>query len=333
MNTMIDKERASLYETFRSLQEKDRDEMAFNVANISDSFNHKLGCSFKGMPMFFVECSDREKITDIKLDILSVMFNRECQITQVEEQSSEFNTYSIIQLNSDNTELIKYFLDVIYLILRKLPSKPCVSDLRAELIKVIKLFSNPTPFSKEIVRGLWAELLVIEQSSNPDYLVASWHTAPEDKFDFNDGANKIEVKSTTNTSRSHVFALEQLYPNANSRLLIASIFVIQSGMGKSVFDIANNIQIRLSDPLNSLKLNDIILQTIGANISQVEKMFFDYNMGVQSKEFYLSEVIPAIPVTSIPTEVTKVHFTSDLSACTPYDLSDNDCLLFKSAIP
>ena len=62
----------------------------------------------------------------------------------------------------------------------------------------------------------------------------SWHTSPNDKFDFNDGKDKIEVKSTKTVRRVHKFSLEQLHPNINSNLIIASVFVIETGHGKTI---------------------------------------------------------------------------------------------------
>lgn len=328
--TMIDKDRTSLYGVFRSLQQKDRNASSFNVATLSASLPHKIGCSLDGMPMFFIESISNTKISDIKLEFLSVRFNRKCLINDIDSNTSTNKIYSIIQLNSENRELIKYFLDVVYLVLRKLPHSPSDSELRNELIKIIKLFSKPPQFSKEIVRGLWAELLCIEQAANPEYLIEAWHVSPEDKFDFNDGMNKVEIKSTSNSSRVHVFSLEQLNPNLSLELLIGSVFVVETGMGKTVFDIAESIDKRLTKSNNSIKLYDIILQTIGANRETVEKMYFDYALGVQSKQFYSPSDIPSIPVSAIPPEVNKVHFTSDLTASSQYSFSNEDCELFRA---
>ena len=133
--------------------------------------------------------------------------------------------FTIIQMVSDDQDLIKYFFQVISIILQRLPSRPKVSLLKEEISKVIEIFMAPLRFSKETVRGLWAELLVIERSSNPEYLINAWHVEPEDKYDFNDATDKIEVKSTAGDKRSHIFSLEQLSPEDGSSLLIASVFV------------------------------------------------------------------------------------------------------------
>lgn len=57
-----------------------------------------------------------------------------------------------------------------------------------------------------------------------------------DVYDFNDGIDKIEVKSTSKSHRIHKFSYDQLSPTENTNLIISSIFVIQSGIGKNIFD-------------------------------------------------------------------------------------------------
>ena len=71
-----------------------------------------------------------------------------------------------------------------------------MKDLKIEIEKLINLFTKFSKPALKTIQGLWAELLIIEQSKNPDYLIQSWHSSTTDKYDFNDGIDKIEVKST-----------------------------------------------------------------------------------------------------------------------------------------
>lgn len=62
------------------------------------------------------------------------------------------------------------------------------------------------------IQGLWAELFVISIASNPEYLLKAWHSSLNDVYDFNDGIDKIEVKSTSKSHRIHKFSYDQLSP-------------------------------------------------------------------------------------------------------------------------
>lgn len=319
-----------LYSIFNELRNKNQQDSNYLVSSISSNIPHKLGCTSEGYPIFFVECSNKENISDIKLKLFNVLFNRQCSISDINDEYSTTKHFSIIQLNSNNLEFIKYFLEVIYLILCKIDIIPENKVLKNEIIKVVKLFTSPASISKEVVRGLWAELFVIEHSNNPEYLIKSWHSSPEDKYDFNDGVDKIEVKSTSGTKREHTFSIEQLTPNENSNLLVASVFVIQSGIGKSIFNLLDDILIRVIDNSANIKLKELVLQTIGPHIDEVKNFCFDYPYASQLYRLYDYKDVPSISLESIPPQVHSVNFRSDLSEIDCADLNSYDSNLYNS---
>ena len=305
-------------------------ENGFNAVTISDDSTHRLGISPEGYPIFFIDCSTSDRVSDINLKLFKVLFNRQCNISDSNSDVSLDGVFSIIQLNSLNPDFQKYFLEVVYLLLLRLENKPTVAVLKAEVSKLLSIFTSVKSISKEIVRGLWAELIVIKLSSNPSYLIRSWHVVPEDKFDFNDGTDKVEVKSTNGSKREHTFAIEQLNPNPGSKLLIASLFVSQTGVGKNIFDIIDDITSRISDVDVLFKLREETTQTIGANVEEVAKMYFDENASVDSLQFFDYASIPAIRLADVPTGVSSVHFRSDLTEVSPIEHFDNDSVLFNS---
>ncbi len=314
--------RNELYDKFLSIKGENSGKEVFKALPVCEEMTHRIGCSEEGYPMFFVECSDSTKTTDIKLALFRVLFNRNCSILDMQTQQSQTKVFTLIQMNSHKEELQKYFFQVVFIILQKIPLKPRVSLLKQEIANVIQLFLLPTQFSKDVVRGLFAELLVIERSNNPTYLVRAWHITPQDKYDFNDSIDKIEVKSTTGDSRSHVFSLEQLTPNTNSKLLIASMFVNQTGVGKNVFDLEESISSKLSSTDDMIKLQEVVLKTIGIHTDEAASLTFDYNMAINSFKLFDYKDIPSIPISSIPPQVSSVHFRSDLSEIPSIDDKD-----------
>ena len=322
--------KAELIQKFLDLKTRPHAENGFNAVTISDDSTHRLGISPEGYPIFFIDCSTSDRVSDINLKLFKVLFNRQCNISDSNSDVSLDGVLSIIQLNSLNPDFQKYFLEVVYLLLLRLENKPTVAVLKAEVSKLLSIFTSVKSISKEIVRGLWAELIVIKLSSNPSYLIRSWHVVPEDKFDFNDGTDKVEVKSTNGSKREHTFAIEQLNPNPGSKLLIASLFVSQTGVGKNIFDIIDDITSRISDVDVLFKLREETTQTIGANVEEVAKMYFDENASVDSLQFFDYASIPAIRLADVPTGVSSVHFRSDLTEVSPIEHFDNDSVLFNS---
>ena len=184
--------------------------------------------------------------------------------------------------------------------------------------------------SKEAVKGLWAELFVIERSKNPLYLLKSWHVSTDDKYDFNDGTDKIEVKATSNDERMHHFAIEQLHPNTDSQLLVASLIVVNSGLGTGIFDLVDSISSRVTDTDALLKLNEEVLQTIGSHIDEAKELKYDYTLAKDNLKFYNYKDIPAIAMQDVPMGVSSVHFASCLKGLDAVKLRKMSGNLFNS---
>jgi hypothetical protein len=243
------------------------------------------------------------------------------------------NIYTIISLKTENIDFQQYFLEVVCIVLEHLPENPSHQQLKTEIRKLIDLFSRFNRPPRKTIQGLWAELFIIEQSKQPEYLVQSWHFSSKDKFDFNDGQVKIEVKSTETPRRIHHFSLEQLNPNKNSNLLIASVFVIQTGQGKNIFDLINSICKRVQDLQLQFRLNEIVFQTLGNDLDKAFDTYFDYQQAFDTLTFFDFKDIPTISNDSVPNEVSNVHFDCDLSCVVTikdkvFDTSQS--LLFKS---
>ncbi|ROS86090.1 PD-(D/E)XK motif protein [Muribaculaceae bacterium Isolate-039 (Harlan)] len=318
-----------IYRLFSELVQNPSSDNQYRVASISPLIPHKIGCSEENYPMFFVETSDKKMQNDIKMEYFKVLFNRKCQWA-TSDGGNEIKKYTIIQLNSHMPELQRYFLEVVLLVLFKLAPIPQNSAVREEILNIINLFASSKEVSKDIIVGLWAELFVIDQSKDPNYLLASWHVTPEDKYDFNDGESKIEVKATTGEKHAHAFSIDQLNPNPHSDLIIASILIQQSGIGESIMNLMDRIYPRVSDLDLQYKLQSIVLQTIGTSWNEVSRMFFDYDYARCTYKLFASTDIPAIDKNNVPPQVSSVKFVSDLSGVEPICESSLTNLLHKS---
>jgi hypothetical protein len=287
---------------------------SFVIASLPSMKNHKIGITKNGQPIFFIKCDNttKSKTLDTNLEFISVQFNRQCQLINQKKKTEE-GIYTIILLKTDIEYLQVYFLKIVFVLLRNLSDKPLLKDLKIEIDKLINLFSKFTKPPLKTIQGLWAELLIIEQSKNPDYLIQSWHNSSSDKYDFNDGIDKIEVKSTLKSRRIHSFSIEQLTPNKNSQLLIASIFTIETGTGINVSDLIENIVNRIKDKNLSFRLNELAVLTLGKDFEKSFDVFFDYQFALDSIQFYQSSDIPTIQQNNIPSNIMNVRFDCDLS--------------------
>lgn len=320
------------YKVFLNLQNREHSDQGYiSVESVPFSIHHKIGISNEGFPLFFVKCNNEAKSIDINLELISVLFSQECNIKEKENNSNDI--YTIVLLKTLNNDLQQYFTDVFSIILQQLKPIPTERDLYREVRKVIDLFSSITKPPVKSIQGLWAELLVIEKAINPEYLINAWHISPSDKYDFNDGKDKLEVKSTSKSKRIHRFSIEQLNNNSGSDLLIASAFVIETGTGKSILNLRDDIVSKISNINFQLRLNEIIYKTMGNEYEKLGEIFFDYQLASDSLSFYKVTDIPRIQINAIPFQVSNVTFESDLTSIPTvlekeYDIQDS--LLFKS---
>lgn len=312
--------KSELNTIFQQLRSRKKEEGRYEVEAISDQLPHKLGCTKEGRPIFFVECCDSVKQVDIKLSLFTVMYNRSCDIFDNSTGENYVKPYSVLQLNSDDEEFKKYFLDVVYMILLRLPATPDTAELDSEIKKIITLFTNAKRPSISAIRGLFAELMVIDLAKDPKYLLQSWHVLPNDPFDFNDGKDKVEVKSCTKDLRKHTFSLEQLYTTDSSQLVVVSVAVLQTGLGVNVYDLMDKITLKVQDDINLvIHLRECITATVGKYFNEVAEFKFDYGVSEESYAIYNSEIVPKIDKATIPTEITNVHFSVDFTELMPVD--------------
>lgn len=314
---------ADIQEIFNGLTRRDQnDGNSYVAATIPSSMFHKLGMSEEGYPVFFIQSSLTSSVPNVNLDLISVQFGMLCRLKL---DNGEFidNTYTVVSLKTDEPDFISYFLHIVNLIINKIGETPSQKVLVDEIGKLVELFRQFSKPATKTIQGLWAELFVIAKSSNPEYLINSWHASPGDTFDFNDGYNKVEVKSTSKSVRKHKFSLDQLSPNSGSDLVICSLFAVETGQGDNVFSLKEEIEQRIASLTTRFRLNDIFARTLGSDFEKAQDIYFDTQRAIDSYRFYHISQIPKIDISDIPPEISNVHFDCDLSGLHSLAKSDN----------
>ena len=305
----------TIYNQFKSLEKGEENSNEFKVISLPNS-NHKLGISPEGFPKFFVCTNDTaSEFDNITLELLWVVYNQQCTLKESND-SSQSNVFSIITLRSTEDALQAYFIEIFCLMLAKLPKLPTRRELAIEIETLISIFTALKKKPIKEIQGIWAELLVIENSLAPDTLITAWHSQPNAKYDFTMGRDKIEVKSTSSEVRKHRFSLDQLNPSQNSRLLIASVVVRESAKcsgGLSLKDLFDKICERVSDVNLQLKLYSTLTLAIGNDYKKWDSIAFDYIEASDTLAFYNAEEVPSINKDDVPEFVSEVKFSSDLS--------------------
>jgi hypothetical protein len=200
---------------------------------------------------------------------------------------------------------------------------PTQEVVRLSILSFIELLRFTTELPTKTVQGLWSELFIILNAKDPISLMRYWHQTPEEKFDFSDGEDKLEVKSTTSDLRIHSFSLEQLNPSPQTQIYIASLILRYYSEGESIEDLRYRLEKLFFDNKELInKLRFQIAQTLGRSITDTFSIKFDVQLAITSLRYFKATDLPRILLTIVPQYVSDVHFKSDLTNIQPTDLSN-----------
>lgn len=304
----------SIVELFEKIDNSE--DFAFNAVKIARS-EHYIGKNNRGCPVLILKTQKSEKnMGRIDMDSLHVTFNSKWFI-RVDNCVTE-SVFSVLYLDSEETILQKYFVEIVEIILKELPQEPTVTDLYSCVMNLSQIFLARQKKPKKEAQGLWGELAVIYLSKSPETLLSAWHSDPESKVDFVCGGEMIEVKSTSSDDRRHHFSSGQLTQEEGIKELVASIIVRESGEGEnglSIEDLRESIQSRIEDDKLRMKLYDVIMNTLGNAYDHAKTMFFNMVVAKQSLKYYEANEIPHICKKCIPAGVTELGYVSNLDDC------------------
>lgn len=312
----------NLIELYDTLTLPDGNEKCFNAIPIPNFPSFRIAVDLEGNPVILLSIVNAVKniaLKNFRLKYLQLEQNIECKIS--ENGKSSFQTFTVITFTSTDRNLQEYFLRISETLVKTLSNKPTQQQVIESLNKFVEVFRALTDTPTNTVHGLWTELFLIENSANPKTFLNYWHNIPEEKFDFNSGLEKIEVKSNSNFERIHTFSSEQLNPPKGTAVLVASIFVRQNNGGQSIQQLVDSITTKVNYDIDLTdKLNNIVCKTLGNSLEQSIRIKFDYNIAKDSLQFYRQQDISKIEEIHIPNEVSEVRYKSDLTELNPINI-------------
>jgi hypothetical protein len=313
----------SLLDVFLELNIPQTENSKLFIAKALNNFPFaKIGVNFLGFPVILISSKfDQTHLLqkNIKLKYIELTHNLECKVS--ENGQSKIDNYSVIIFKSNEETLQNYFLGIATSLLNSLSKKPTQKEVFETFKNFIEIFRSLTETPTKTIQGLWAELILIEQSKNTETLINFWHNKPEEKFDFNADCEKIEVKSSSNLERVHIFTAEQLNPTNDNQVIIASIFTKQVSSGLNILDLLDKIVERITENELKEKIYRIVSKTLGNTFEQTTKIKYDYELAKKSLRFYRHQDISKVERINIPDRVSEVKFKSDLTNINPTDIT------------
>jgi len=230
-------------------------------------------------------------------------------------------TVAVIETKSRDGWLVETFLELICMLFDSgVNSDPnAVRRLIQDLVSLFRALTQP---NRKPTQGLWGELFLIDQANDVELAVSSWHTTPNDRYDFARGHERIEVKTTTGP-RIHMFSHAQLVPVAGLRVSVASLVLNRTGDGQSCADLVVRVLPRLSNESSRRSFVDQVVRTLGEGWNNQDSFRYDQDQARQSLRFFNVHSIPKI-VEPIPANIHGVKYQSDLQVVVEMSKSEFD---------
>jgi hypothetical protein len=255
--------------------------------------------------------------------LLRADFDAQCEV--IEGASTIAETATVVECLSEDEAVVRYFLLAVTAVLASPNSAPpSPADARASINALIQLFRAMSQTPIKSVQGLWGELLLIASSDAPDRMIDAWHVSPQDRHDFAESGQRIEVKTVAGRHRRHRFAHEQLC-EVDGDVVIVSVQVEHAADGLTVLEllarITNNRGVTNEQ---RLRLLEGVGACLGEDWQAAERHRYDAAAAVRS---VLVFALPDVPALSepIPAQITDVKYTVDLAMVRTID----DALLIQ----
>lgn len=219
--------------------------------------------------------------------------------------------FSVVTLTTPETGLLGVFLRFSVFLCEQMPISPTPRDVAKgirELADMLQCLRQP---NKRSIQGLWAEMLLIANSSNIEEWFSAWHSDPLDLHDFCFSAGRIEVKSAAGGLRHHRFSHRQLWPPHGKPLLIASLLISADASGDSVFELAEQIRRNLSVE-DSMRLDRIMLDVLGRDYAKAGDFCYDRLFAEESLRLFTIESVPRL-AEELPDGIFNMEYSIDFS--------------------
>ena len=269
---------------------------------------HRLGKNYNGLPSILINTKkNNESVAPYKGMSIRLRFNINCKI----HEENEKQNYTILSCISKDDQIIKIFLDICQTTISQLSKEPTPKEISEKTQMLIDLFKE-MPNKLSSIVGLWGELFLIASSKNIPKSLEAWHQHAEDKYDFYDNNEALEVKCTSKTDRKHTFKHDQLVSNLKDHY-VASIMISDDPIkGLSVVDLYEDIKKRCKlDNLNN-KLKKIFFKIVGKTPYE-ELNEYRYNFDYSKKNVMYYKLKDISTLVNEDDSVTDISYKVDLS--------------------
>lgn len=268
-----------------------------------------LSLDAQGQPYLLFEMAEADDQPDLKLKSVEVRFACPCDI-QLQDGTLLSGCYTLVSLASDDPDIIRVFLRLLEEAFLTTAANYSAAEVRGQILSIADLFTRQRVDLKDVV-GLWGELHIIRTAQDVSAAAMAWSTSDRARYDFVTQHFALEVKTTLKSARQHRFSLEQLRPNSDIQVYIASILLAELPGGEMVCELIDEIYAVLNDPETSARFFRMCLRKGGVDVYGSD-LRLSALPGGASVALYEAETLP-VPSVDGGFPISRVRFDLDVS--------------------
>lgn len=264
-----------------------------------------------GAPVILISCQIYNRVkAPFRLKNVSIEFDQNYRIED-ETGTSKEGQFISITCSAANPSLFEFFVRSSEALVNSIPTNANLGQIDICIAGFVELYKAQPEVDKKILKGLWAELLTICSSSNPEQLLQGWRLGINDVIDFSLRLHRIEVKSTESKQRVHEFSLDQVAKNISKDVFVYSYLLEQVSIGLGIIDLATSIETRVMDFSLRIKLWKNIRAIVGDNFFELDDYKYDEKRALASLKIFSINDLPK-PINSDPVKILEVRFKVNL---------------------
>lgn len=285
------------------------DGLTFMVSPPHDAF--RVGRNREGLPILLVRCGSTEGLVTPRLRHLRIRASATCELL-TGDGKKERDTLTIIEPVEVPTALTRFLVGSFHSLILAAGPRPGLSDLQRLVSEIAEVFRGLSTLSTITAQALWSELFVIWLSEDSQRFADAWHRDFEERWDFVDGVQRIEVKSNAQPSnRRHHFTLAQVCPPEALSVFVVSMTVARGG-ALTIGELMERIRRKLANCPDTLsRVEQTLAAALGDEASEALQLRFDEDVARESLRVYKGTAIPKPPCETEP-GVGRVEFVADL---------------------
>ena len=284
----------------------------FTVAPIPGSESAFLGVDVNDYPVLFVLAHEKSIEPPLRTNKVSLHIGQRYSLAGIGEYPTAELLHALRCETSDPGDVASFLLLVEAFLAHQDADGIDRHALTSFFRSMVRLFAIDAAKDIQTERlGLWGELFVMSRVYGFPFWAPFWHSEVERRFDFSFGRNRVEVKITTRSERTHHFSHRQVFALPDEEIVVASIVAAEDDSGLSLRQLIEDCRKTLIGTPYYLKLEKAVRQA-GMESSTESGPVIDAIEAEENLAWFRSMEIPHFRVPE-PAGVTETRYKVDLS--------------------